>query len=133
MTNEEKYLKWLKVAQEDLMTAEFMLNNGRYSYVAFMCQQAIEKLAKGIFVYTFGKEAPFTHNINTVLKDIKSIVNDEQYKDFKSVFNQLTSYYIVGRYEVYKEQVAQSLEQSSCENLLSKTKEAFEWLQSLKK
>jgi HEPN domain-containing protein len=50
MTNEEKYLKWLKHGNEDLKSAEVMLSNGRYSYVAFMCQQAIEKLAKGIFV-----------------------------------------------------------------------------------
>jgi len=95
LTNDEKYFKWLEVAQKDLETAEFMLKNGRYSYVAFMCQQAVEKLSKGIFVYTFGKEAPFTHNVNTVLKDIKTIVNDEQYKDFRSLFNHLTSCYII--------------------------------------
>jgi len=133
MTNEEKYLKWLEHASEDLTTAEVMLKNGRYSYVAFMCQQAIEKLAKGLFVYTFGKEAPFTHNINTIVKDIEPIVNDEQYQIFDSLFDQLTSCYIVGRYEVYKEQLARALEQTNCKDLLDRTKEAFAWLQSLKK
>ena len=39
-------------------------------YVSFMCQQTIEKLCKSIYVYTFNKEVPFTHNINVILRDI---------------------------------------------------------------
>ena len=130
MTNEEKYEKWLENATEDLVTAEVMLNNGRYAYVAFMCEQALEKLAKGIYVYTLGKEAPFTHNINAVLNGIDAITSDAQYGDYEILFGRLTSYYIVGRYDVYKQQISQSLNQEGCEALLNKAKEAFQWLQS---
>ena len=73
MTNIEKYEKWLEMAEEDLDTALVMLKSNKYTYVSFMCEQAIEKLAKGIYVYTFNKEAPFTHNISIVLKDIEKV------------------------------------------------------------
>ena len=133
MTAEEKYEKWLEAANEDMGTAEIMLRNGRYSYVAFMCEQAIEKLAKGVYVFTFDKEAPFTHNINIILKNIDAVIEDKRYKDCEVLFSHLTSYYIVGRYDVYKQQIAQSLDQSSSEELLDQTKEAFRWIQSLVK
>ena len=50
MTNVEKYEKWLEMAEDDLDTASVMLKSGKYMYVSFMCQQAIEKLCKGIYV-----------------------------------------------------------------------------------
>ena len=130
LDNLEKYEYWIQAAEDDLVTAEVMLNNGRYSYVAFMCEQAIEKLAKGIYVYIFGKEAPYTHNINIVLKDIESIVNNEKYKDYEMLFSRLTSYYIVGRYDVYKQKVSKELDNDISKDLISKSKEAFQWLKS---
>jgi HEPN domain-containing protein len=126
----EKYEKWLEVAKEDLDTADIMLNNGRYSYVAFMCEQAIEKLSKGIYVYKFDKEAPYTHNINIILKDIESIISDERYKDFEMLFSRLTSYYIVGRYDIYKQKVSKEVDHDTCKSLISESKEAFKWLKS---
>lgn len=47
MNNVEKYDYWEEIATYDLETAEAMLASGRYLYVVFMCQQAIEKLMKG--------------------------------------------------------------------------------------
>jgi HEPN domain-containing protein len=130
MTNQEKYKYWREAANEDLLTAEVMLTNGRYLYVSFMCEQALEKLAKGVYVYSFDKEAPYTHNINIVLKDIESITSLEEYPQYEILFSRLTSYYIVGRYDVYKQKIANSLNQEECEKLLSMSKEAFVWLES---
>jgi HEPN domain-containing protein len=49
MTKEEKYRYWLELAQYDLDTAHAMHTGGRWFYVAFMCQQAIEKITKGLY------------------------------------------------------------------------------------
>ena len=38
---------WYALAQYDVDSAEVMFKGGRYLYVAFMCQQAIEKTLKG--------------------------------------------------------------------------------------
>ena len=48
MTSQQKYEHWLDIAQYDLETAKSMLLSGRWLYVAFMCQQAAEKLSKGL-------------------------------------------------------------------------------------
>ena len=130
MNNKEKYMHWLEVAEYDLSTAEFMFDSNRYSYVTFMCQQAIEKLAKGIYVYTFDKEAKYTHNINIVLSDIESIVNSDEYDTYKSFFNELVMYYVAGRYDVYKAKIAENLNKENTKEIIDKTKEAFAWLKS---
>ncbi len=50
MDNREKYVHWRDIAVYDLETADAMLVSGRYLYVVFMCQQAAEKLVKGLYV-----------------------------------------------------------------------------------
>lgn len=133
MTKEEKYIKWLENASEDLDTAECMLNIKKYVYVAFMCQQALEKLAKGIYVYNFDKEAPCTHNINIIFKDIKEIISSDKYKEYEILFSKLTSYYIIGRYDVYKQKISTKLDLDESIKLLENSKEAFLWLKSQQK
>ena len=130
MTREEKYQKWLQIAEYDLDTADAMLKSGRYLYVAFMCQQAIEKLAKGIYVYTFDKEAKYTHNILLVLEDMKNITKSKKYEEYKTLFSELTAYYIVGRYDAYKQDLAKEINNKSAEKIINQTKEAFTWLKS---
>ena len=131
MTNIEKYEKWLEMAEDDLDTATVMFNSKKYMYVSFMCQQAIEKLSKGIYVYIFDKEAPFTHNINIILKDIEKVTNSKEYSKYESLFATLTSFYIIGRYDVYKQKVSKDLDNKSSKEILNKSKEAFIWLKSL--
>ena len=131
MTNIEKYGKWLEMAEDDLDTATVMFNSRKYMYVSFMCQQAIEKLSKGIYVYTFNKEAPFTHNINIILKDIEKVTNSKEYSKYESLFATLTSFYIIGRYDIYKQKVSKDLDNKSSKEILNKSKEAFIWLKSL--
>ena len=60
MNKQDKYSYWLDAAEYDIVTAESMLNSGRYLYVVFMCQQALEKLAKGcIFILSVMKRLVF--------------------------------------------------------------------------
>ncbi len=60
MNKQEKYEHWEDIAQYDLDTAEAMLQSGRYLYVTFMCQQAVEKLVKGLYVWYLDQEPPRT-------------------------------------------------------------------------
>ena len=54
--------KWLERAKYDLETAKAMLKSGRYLYVAFMCQQSLEKILKGIILEN-GGEVLRTHSL----------------------------------------------------------------------
>ena len=60
----DKYvLHWLERSNYDLDTAKAMLDARRYLYVAYMCQQAVEKLLKAI-IAQHGKENLPIHNLN---------------------------------------------------------------------
>lgn len=65
MTPQEKVEHWLDIAHYDLDTAEAMQNSDRYLYTVFMCQQAVEKLLKAIYIQQNGQEAPRTHTLPT--------------------------------------------------------------------
>jgi HEPN domain-containing protein len=85
LDNNEKYSYWEEYAQYDLDTANVMFETGRYVYSVFMCQQAIEKIVKGIYVLYTGEEPVKTHNIALVFnnlcdcEDFRRLVTD---KDF---------------------------------------------------
>ena len=42
-------IEWLKQAEYDLETAEYLFSGGRYLYSVFMCHLAIEKALKGLY------------------------------------------------------------------------------------
>ena len=41
--------EWIRQADYDIDTAEFMFNGGRYFYAVFMCHLSIEKALKGLY------------------------------------------------------------------------------------
>jgi HEPN domain-containing protein len=72
MTTEEKFEYWLDIAEYDLRTAEAMFETGRWLYVVFMCQQAIEKLCKGLYVLYVDDNVPHVHTISQILIQFQS-------------------------------------------------------------
>lgn len=116
--------QWLKQAEYDLSTAEAMFKTGRYLYVAFMCQQAIEKLIKGIIQEKTDTTPPYTHRLVTLL-EVAGLSNDPEKLDFLDL---LTRYYINTRYPEQKQKLAKSLNKKSAQDVLKKTKESFQWL-----
>lgn len=116
--------EWLAQAEYDLKTARAMHKTRRYLYVAFMCQQAIEKLIKGIIQERTDETPPYSHRLDTLLNVIDLSVDSEK----KSFLGLLTRYYINCRYPEHKKSLSEFLnKKSSCE-LLKKTAEVFQWL-----
>lgn len=108
-----------------------------------MCQQAIEKIVKGIYVLYIGNEPVKTHNIALVFntlcdrEEFRKHVTDEDFGRFKDeytpVFVRLLAFYISARYPVYKEKLTSVLTKAETQAIMDKTKEVFTWVQSLKK
>ncbi len=68
--------EWFKLALYDLETARVMFETGRYRYVPFMCQQAIEKVLKGMISEKLSP--PRIHNLVRLSKLAKiSFTSDE--------------------------------------------------------
>ena len=70
MLNKTPAKEWLKQADYDIETAEFMVNGGRYFYAVFMCHLSIEKALKGLYQWTLDKVPPKTHNLVYLLGEI---------------------------------------------------------------
>ncbi len=129
---QEKYGHWLKYAQYDLDTSDAMYSTGRWLYVAFMCQQAVEKLVKGLYTIYVSDEVPRVHNISSVLirfaDKLPGSVTDERYR----FFDTLTSFYMNNRYPEYKEEMSMGLDEARAKALITQTKEVFAWLQTMR-
>lgn len=54
---------WAEQARYDLETASAMLSSGRYLYVVFCGQQAVEKALKALIVERTGEMPPRLHNL----------------------------------------------------------------------
>ena len=132
MTAEEKYQYWLEYAQYDLDSADAMFKTGRWFYVVFMCQQALEKLCKGLYTLYLGDNVPRIHNIRQVFlcyEDKLSVTVDE---DFYRLLDSLSAYYLSNRYPDLSIHAGIQLNKNEAEVLLTKTREAFTWLLTLK-
>ena len=117
--------RWIERAQYDLETAKVMLDTARYLYVAYMCQQAVEKLLKAIIAQQ-GKENLPIHNLNR-LAEVAVIRNDLNAEQF-NFLAELTPYCIEARYGDYKESLAEIINAEKAREVYEKTEEIFKWL-----
>jgi HEPN domain-containing protein len=120
--------KWLEHAKYDLATAKAMFKTGRYLYVAFMCQQTIEKVLKTIIVKN-GKEVLPIHNL-VRLAEISGIypLLPEDYQIFLA---ELSPYAIKARYGVYKKHLSEITNKRKARMMLEQTKEVYRWLKKI--
>lgn len=141
MDNKEKYEYWLDITEYDLETAIANYKSGRYLYVVFMCQQAIEKMVKGLYILYTDEEPARTHNIarifNKIFNQVKNrkIVTDTNFdilkEEYMEFFAELLYYYISERYPTYKQKLSTSISKKRAKKVLDKSKEVFVWLKSL--
>ena len=132
MDAQEKYEYWKSYAERDLDAAEAMFETGRWFYVVFICQQAIEKLIKGLFNYHVDDNVPKTHNIGLLanrIEDELSISFDAEKHEF---FETLTKYYIADRYPDFISKIGETVNKDEAASILNKTREVFTWLLTLK-
>ena len=119
----DKYVsQWLERSNYDLETAKAMLDAGRYLYVAYMCQQAIEKLLKAI-IAQHGKENLPIHNLNR-LAELRRELAAEQV----DLLAELTAYNIEARYGDYKESLSEVVDFQKAKTLYTQTQDLFQWL-----
>jgi HEPN domain-containing protein len=116
---------WVERSKYDLDTAKAMLDTGRYLYVSYMCQQAIEKILKAIIAQQ-GKENFPIHNLNR-LAEI-SLIDSEMNAEKFNFLAELTPYNIEARYGDYKESLSEIINDKKAQKVYEKTLEIHEWL-----
>ena len=109
-----------------------MLSGGRWLYVVFMCQQAIEKLAKGLYTLYVDDNTPRIHNIKNIIErfedKLPAAVTEEKHR----LFEDLSAYYLNNRYPDYMSKLSMQITEVEAKEILTLSKEAFTWLLTLK-
>jgi len=132
MDAQAKFKYWLDIAQYDLYVAESMLNCGHWLYVVFMCQQAVEKLVKGLYSFYLPDTPPHLHNIKTIASRIEPSLPTAIPADTMDFFDDLTAYYLNNRYPDYISKLSSQISEMEAAEVMAKAKEVFAWLLTLK-
>lgn len=118
--------EWLKQADYDLDTAEYMHNGGRYFYAIFMCHMAIEKGLKGLYQATLNEVPPKVHNLVFLLNKI-GVRPPEELGKFLVKLNEAN---VATRYPDEIEKLQREYTASVTLEILQKSKEAFKWIKA---
>lgn len=114
---------WCEKAEYDIKTAKVMLDTGRYNYVPFMLQQAIEKMLKAIYVKKCDKIPVRSHNLIYLAKKISLNFEDTETPE---LFKRLTSYYVRIRYDT-----SYNINERDAKELYNRGLEVYEWLEGI--
>ena len=117
---------WAKLSKYDIDTAKAMLESGRYLYVVFTCQQAVEKMIKALVVERTNTFPPKTHDLVRLL-NTAGIEATEDQKQFLATLN---FYYIETRYPDQISQLSSRIKKQAAEDFYKNTKMVLKWLRS---
>lgn len=118
--------EWLRQADYDMDTAEFMFNGGRYIYAVFMCHLSIEKALKGIYQEKLAESPPKTHNLLYLMEKVRLQLSEDLYD---SVFT-LNRVSIPTRYPDNLERMLKDFNKERTQELLQKGREVLKWLKA---
>jgi len=110
---------FIRSAEYDLDTAQFMLNTGRYIYVIFMCHLSLEKILKALVCEANQNIPPKTHNLVYLVK-LSNIELPKNYLDFIAKINNAS---IVTRYPEDFSRTLDAYPKGIAQEYLSNTKE----------
>ena len=109
-----------------------MLNSGRWFYAVFMCQQAIEKLVKGLYILYLDDDVPRLHDINNVFDRFSDKLPESIAYDRIELFDTLSQFYLRSRYPDYTSALASVITGEIAGPIYEKSKEAYQWLLTMK-
>ena len=116
--------RWAEQAQYDLETARPMLESGRFLYVLFCCQQAVEKMLKAVIAKRSEAFPPRLHNLIRLAENAEVELKKEQ-TDFMRA---LSGYYIQTRYPDEIASLSGALSREPAQRVLKETEAMVQWL-----
>ncbi len=119
--------QWMERAAYDLDTARAMLDSDRLLYVLFCCQQAVEKMIKGIIAARTGELPPRLHHLMQLAKEAGLEPNDDQAR----LLRELSEYYFESRYPDTMESAYADVSRETAAGLLLETEDVMKWLSSM--
>jgi len=116
--------EWIGISEYDLCTAEAMLKTKRFLYVVFMCQQAVEKILKAIYVQKKSELPPRTHNLLYLADTLEISLQEEELM----LLSRLNQFYLESRYPGERVKLAKVVDKDKAREMLKKTKGVWKCL-----
>lgn len=114
---------WLQQALDDFDGAVYNFNGKKYYIAAFLCQQAVEKALKALFLYEKKGEVPQSHSL------IYLATNTSVPKEFYSFLKELTPKFVDTRYpDASVDLPSRIYDEENTKGLLDKSKVIVEWI-----
>ena len=123
---DEDVRNWVTISEYDLGTAEDLLAVGRYVYVLFACQQALEKILKALIAEHSEEMPRRVHGLIELAMDASVEINQEQ----KILLSDLTLYYVETRYPTQFSQLEKDIDKEVATKILDQTKEVWQCLRA---
>lgn len=118
--------KWIEISDYDFKTARAMYRSRRYLYVAFMCQQAVEKILKAFITNVEDEYPPKIHKLETL--SLKANLSEELESDQKDLLSELSFYYLNNRYPDFKAELNKLINRKKSHELLKRTEKFLKWM-----
>ncbi len=114
--------RWWKQAQADEESAQSTLATGKYYVAAFLCQQAVEKALKALYIQEKASLLK-THSISRLAKEL------ELPPEILTKITLLEPIYQQTRYPDIAENIpSEEFEESDAQEALQTAKEVLEWI-----
>jgi len=120
--------QWVEQARYDLDSARVMLDGGRYLYVVFCCQQAVEKMLKALIAERTGQCPPRLHNLLKLAEHAGVELDQTQ----TVLLEDLSRYYIQSRYPEEIPALSRGLDRHRGQQVLNQTEDVLQWLSSMR-
>ena len=91
----EEALRWFEEGENDISTANILLEHKKYNPSAFYSQQAAEKILKGLLLAY--NEATWGHSVLSLLRRLDEII-DVDISEIEQCAKELDRHYIPSRY-----------------------------------
>ncbi len=119
--------EWLRQADYDMDTAEYMYTGGRYMYAVFMCHLAVEKALKGIYQKKLERVPPRTHNLLYLIEKTQ-VQPPADLQETVIFLNRLS---IPTRYPDDLQRMMKEYTQEKTGEIFERSKEVLRWLKKL--
>ncbi len=123
MSGAEELNKWTKQADHDLQMAKNIIEGGGYDTCAFLCQQALEKYLKALYIRKKKANPPKTHYLDELARDLACS------DDLQAIAKELSADYMISRYpDAANAAPFEEYTEADAKAKLKKTKKAISWV-----
>lgn len=122
---------WFLIAEDDLDTAKHCFQGRKYPWAMFMCQQAVEKALKAVYVQKNGGAPPRKHDLISLAGSAG--VLDGCTEDVRDLLRRLSLSYTETRYPDKRAAFEAKCTRAYAEDMIERTEDVLEWLRDMLK